>query len=106
MRDRYLTDIPHEKTLSLGWWTVRFIQPGERYGAEGCLTAAAPMVEFYSAQYQHTPLGQFTGGRYLLTTLLDGTRGALMLSMAHTVCASDMDTVRHWLQRLPCAVTA
>ena len=105
MRDLYLTDVPHDQTLSLGRWTVRFIQTSERYGAEGCLTAKAPMVEFYNSHYQHTPLGSFTAGRYLLSPLIDGTRGAMMLSMAHTVCASDMDAIRHWLLRLPLHVT-
>jgi len=108
MRDLYLSNVPHTLTLTLGNFTVRVIQTSERYGAEGCLTAAAPMVEFYDRRYAHTPLGQFTGARYYLSTLVDGTRGGLMLA-GHvpewTVSAADMDTVRHWLQRLPFAVT-
>lgn len=56
-------------------FNARVLAPGDRYGLNGCLTCGEePMVEFYDATYEDeegfSDLGQFTGGRYYLSTLL------------------------------------
>jgi len=54
---------------------VVLLQAGEENPNYPSVTSPAPTVEFYDRRYQHTPDGQFTGGRYNLSTLTrDGKR--------------------------------
>jgi len=61
-------------------FAVRIVVQGDRYGRDGCLTheKQEPMVEFYDASQAGRwddiytgHLGQFTGGRYYVSTLKD-----------------------------------
>lgn len=99
-------------------FVVRYLPAGARYGVGGGLTASKPMVEFYDATHADDtagdtghglpegfgPLGQFTGGRYLVETLLgeDGYgsgHGGLDIGGAPWVIdAVTMDYVRVWLR--------
>lgn len=64
---------------------ARLILEGDGYGAwsdgEWALTHKGdPLIEFFDVRYQHTPYGQFTGGRYLLSTFMEreDDRGLLL----------------------------
>jgi hypothetical protein len=103
LTDLFLSDIPHLQTLCLDRFTVRVVLTGERYGREGCLTADETLVEFWDRRYEHTPLGQFTGARFFLTSLLAGQQHLHGLNLcghvpAWTVGAADMAVVSGWLR--------
>ena len=50
---------------------VRIVDTGDSYGLNDCLVNdGAPMVEVFDTRYNHTPLGQFTGGRWYADTIL------------------------------------
>lgn len=70
------------RNLYAGKWRVRLILPGEHYGLGDAVTydkeeadkygMGLPLVEFYDCSQNPAtfPGGQFTGGRYYLTTLM------------------------------------
>jgi hypothetical protein len=68
-------------------FAMRLVRQGEAYGRNNCLThdQAEPLVEFYDTRYRFesspagTMLGQFTGGRYNLSTLLQHPGAGLCL---------------------------
>jgi len=43
-----------------------------RLTSEDCNRSGDLIVEFYDCDYEHTRYGQFTGGRYYLSTILSG----------------------------------
>jgi hypothetical protein len=60
-------------------FAVLVVPTGGRYGLDCCLVADAPMIEVYDYSQDHEvfgPLGQFTGGRYLVETLAEESRGS------------------------------
>lgn len=88
-------------------FTVRLALPGDRYGTSPApVIGRDPIVEFYDHDRirPHEPHGQFTGGRYYLSTLL-GRRpdtGLILIDSQPewTVDADAMIEVVHWLQEL------
>lgn len=98
-------------------FAVVIVRPGERYGRDFCLVNekdahgdGSTMVEFWDLDHKHGPvrpgspvLGQFTGSRYYLSTLLeDGGRTGRGLNLdggipAWTVDGLAMDEVGNWL---------
>lgn len=127
------TERPHD--FLTGRWRVHLVYPGERYGLNDCLAHGTggssgsepltgyyrahmdwmesyPLVEFYDTAQDEKdfPGGQFTGGRYYLTTLLAETPtlgerashgGWLPLYgevPAWTVKGSDLKAVSDWLE--------
>ena len=83
-------------------FNVRRIAAGESYGLSNALTADKPLVEFWDTEHRHTVLGQFTGGRYYESTILDTVAGhGLDLNggvPAWTVDGFAMAQVRSWLR--------
>lgn len=82
---------------SIEKYTVRFVNKGEKYGLDFCLTHDddKPMIEFYDARYQHTEFGQFVS-RYYVETLRDHV-GKLNLYSSipeWTVSAAGMQKVK------------
>lgn len=76
-------------------------------GATGPYPAARDetraIVEFYDRRYAHTEHGQFTGGRYRVSNLLDDPPRGLMLHGGVSDWAIDpaaMDLVLRWLTSL------
>lgn len=67
--------------------------------------AKAGTVAFYDRRYDHTPDGQFTGGRYYVDDLLDRNPEVdlwLYGGVADwTVDAGHMAKVLTWLERIP-----
>lgn len=63
--------------------------------------SSVPTVEFYDRRYDHTPDGQFTGGRYTLDTIMEGNSfSGLVLDTGSPNWRIDGDTmrlVRKWL---------
>lgn len=55
---------------------ARRINKGDRYGLNDCLThdEDQPLIEFWDCRYSHDSLGQFTGGRYYVGTILESNR--------------------------------
>jgi hypothetical protein len=86
-------------------FNVRILKVGDRYGRDDCLVhdEHEPSVEFFDATYENTdhgPLGQFTCGRYYVSTLLERNNGGLCLYGAVPEWSIDgkaMDIVRAWL---------
>lgn len=64
----------HPKELTVGQWRVRVLELGDGYGLDNKVTwdRREPGVEFYDMYVNKDsfPDGQFTGGRYYLSTLL------------------------------------
>ena len=50
---------------------VVLLGPGEENAVYPAATDEQAIVEFYDRRYPHTEHGQFTGGRYFLSTLLE-----------------------------------
>lgn len=75
-------------------------------GAVGPFPAAKederPTVEFYDRRYPHTEHGQFTGGRYFLSTIFPGDQGVWLHGGvdAWTVDGASMLVVRAWWRHL------
>jgi len=63
-------------TASIEKYTIRFVNKGEKYGLQFCLThdKDEPMIESYDARYPHTEFGQFVT-RYYVQTLRDHEGG-------------------------------
>lgn len=77
--------------------------PSEHYPAEHEDARGRSRVEFYDRRYDHTPDGQFTGGRYYVEDILDRRYNALMLvADIHqwTVDAGTVRFVQAWIARL------
>ena len=106
-------------------FVVRVVSDGERYGRDGCLVhgdpenkvfrgsdAGRPSVEFYDARYpdidEWLGLGQFTGARYFVSTLLgddgygSGTGGLDLVGYEPSwkIDAQTMEFVRSWLREV------
>jgi len=92
------------------------VLPGDGYGAwdkeaeQWAMThpsGAPPMVEFFDRRFPHTPFGQFTGGRYLVATLLasDRAQGAGLLLDGGVadwrICSRARKLVECWLAGHP-----
>lgn len=120
--------IRNETTMSVHshfndrWFTVRLLRPGDKYGLNRCLTwgeanqrgesrspfEGQPGVEFYDATYASDPrfdigMGQFTGGRYYVSSLLEQDAGGLDLMTyedAWKIDAPAMDLVRTWMRNV------
>jgi len=65
-----------EYDLQVGNWLVRLVPPEGKYGVNNCITndSGKFLVEFYDLRHKHPvfcPEGQFTGGRYYASTLLE-----------------------------------
>lgn len=64
----------------------------------------SPMVEFYDRNYDFTPDGQFTGGRYYVSQLLSSSRqpfDALILNyatFAWDIDGDTMETIVKWMK--------
>lgn len=62
------------------------------------------IVEFYDLEYPHTPDGQFTGGRYYLSTLLEGGQSHGLNFYGDEpkwqLSAVDMSLVWTWLRHI------
>lgn len=61
-----------------------------------------PLVEFYDRRHPHTPDGQFTGGRYFVTTLRERDQTIAGLSLAGDVedwrvDSTSMGLIMTWL---------
>lgn len=97
-------------------FAARYLPVGARYGRSNVLVADnKPLVEFYDVSLADDqseadltgfgPLGQFTGGRYYVETILGEDRwssgeGGLILDggvPVWTIDALAMQTVRDWL---------
>lgn len=92
-------------------FVARIIHTGDRYGRNRCITNdGKPMIEFLDATYAGKDgfdvLGQFTGGRYYVETLLGNERhgrrltGGLNLDGGidvWTIDAEAMNKVYAWL---------
>lgn len=54
-------------TASIEKFTVRFVNNGDKYGLDFCLThdKDEPMIEFYDARYPLTEFGQFVSRYYV-----------------------------------------
>lgn len=64
-------------------------------------------VEFYDRRYPHTSQGQFTGGSYLLETLLEGSGWGLCLAggvAAWSIDEATMRLVEQWLTGIASAL--
>lgn len=59
------------RRLHLNKYTVLYIPQGVGHPHYPAVKADKPLVEFYDKKYDHTPDGQFTGGRYYAKTLID-----------------------------------
>jgi len=89
-------------TASIEKFTVRFVNKGDTYGRDFCLThdKDEPMIEFYDARYPHTEFGQFVSRYYVET--LRGHTGGLILDggiPAWTVSASGMEQVQNLIEQ-------
>jgi hypothetical protein len=89
-------------------FNVRILKQGDSYGRNACLTLEGhePAVEFFDATHENNPdffsdwggLGQFTGCRYCIKTILKGPRQGLNLGVSEwTIDSVAMDIVRAWL---------
>lgn len=61
-------------------WFVQVVKQGDSYGLDDCLMheEEAPSVEFWDGQQdpeKFGPIGQFTGGRYYMKTILEHEEG-------------------------------
>jgi hypothetical protein len=83
-------------------WQVRFLSTGDRYGLDGCLEVARPMVEFHDcAKFSE---GRFAA-RYYLETLLKRQPAGLSLRMdvePWKLSAVDMAHVMSWIVDVVC----
>lgn len=80
--NKILNLIEHHETKGEIPFNVRLIEYGESYGLNGAVTHNSydPLIRFYDGRYadpegksiSFTELGQFTGGSYYLSTLLEG----------------------------------
>ena len=63
-------------TASIEKFTVRFVNKGDTYGRDFCLThdKEDALIEFYDSRYPHTEFGQFVS-RYYVKTLRGHTNG-------------------------------
>ena len=89
-------------TASIEKFTVRFVNKGDTYGRDFCLThdKDEPMIEFYDARYPHTEFGQFVSSYYVET--LRGHAGKLILDGGipeWTVSASGMEQVQNLIEQ-------
>ena len=112
---------------------INVLLPGDRYGLNDCLVwgedagrgvtnpktkamlvemyGKMPGVEVYDATYENDPkfgpLGQFTGSRYYLETLLQGRDG--LCTQGHvpewSINAYEMNEVREFLRGFPYPLT-
>ena len=89
-------------TASIEKFTVRFVNKGDTYGRDFCLThdKDEPLIEFYDARYPHTEFGQFVSSYYVET--LRGHTGGLILDGGipeWTVSASGMKQVQNLIEQ-------
>lgn len=96
-------------------FTMRLVREGDRYGRGMCLTHdnAKALVEFYDARYPFDKdpagevLGQFTGGRYYVDTILKSPNAELCLDGGNAdvwtldapAFALARETLRNWMAR-------
>lgn len=63
-----------------------------------------PRVHFYDARYDFTEYGQFTGGGYYVSTLMERPKNAMFGLCLHggvpewNICAAEMRKVMRWLE--------
>ena len=89
-------------TASIEKFTVRFVNKGDTYGRNFCLThdKDEPMIEFYDARYPHTEFGQFVSRYYVKT--LRGHTGGLILDGGipeWTVSSAGMEQVQNLIEQ-------
>ena len=80
-------------------FTARLVERGDRYGLNDCLTYdhAEPVIEVYD-----DTTGQFTGGRYFVSTFLETARAChgIMLQGGVPAWTIDAGTVVTWAEEL------
>ena len=95
--------------ITVDKFNVRIVNKGDKYGRDFCLThnEDKPLVEFYDARYPHTEFGQFVSRYYVETILGDDGYGSKAGGLSldggipeWTVSASDMETVRSFLNEV------
>lgn len=122
---RFNTDPFHviNPDFKTGKWRVHLVMPEGHYGLNNCVTyekadadkhgMGLPLVEFFDTSQDPSrfPGGQFTGGRYYMSTLLgiDGwnnpisEKSALCLDggiPAWTVQKNDLQKIANWLEKV------
>ena len=88
--------------VSIEKFTVRFVNKGETYGRDFCLTHDKDdaLIEFYDSRYPHTEFGQFVSSYYVKT--LRGHDGMLTLDGGvpeWTVSAAGMAQVQKLIEQ-------
>lgn len=114
----YMEEVYPHNDFCVGKWRVHVLTPGAQYGLNNCLTFEDKdsCVEFWdmSQDKERFPEGQFTGGRYYISTLLEDEWGAgpekLMrhglclngdCADAWSVSGDEMTKVYEWLKNRP-----
>lgn len=87
---------------SIEKYTVRFVNKGDTYGRDFCLThdKEDALIEFYDSRYPHTEFGQFVTRYYVKT--LRGHDGRLDLDSGipeWTVSADGMAQVQQLIEQ-------
>jgi hypothetical protein len=91
--------------LDLIRFRVLYIPVGVEHPHYPAVKEEKPLVEFYDKFYDHTPDGQFTGGRYFAETLLEDSKRLRTVGLslygdvpAWVIFPSEMNLTINWIE--------
>jgi len=95
------------KRMDLMRFRVLYIPVGVEHPHFPAVKHEKPIVEFYDMLYQHTPDGQFTGGRYYIETLLEDSERLRVTGLSlegsipsWVIFPTEMNNTLNWIEAL------